>query len=127
MMKKILLIEDEINIQKVYASLLKKSGFEVETADNGIDGLDKAQKLIPDLIILDLILPKLDGELVLEGLKEDSSTADIPVLIISAKSDQESIEKTQKMGAEKYMVKPIEREELLTAVKIITNLDEEGN
>jgi len=127
MMKKILLIEDEINIQKVYASLLKKSGFEVETADNGIDGLDKAQQLIPDLVILDLVLPKLDGELVLEGLKEDSSTADIPVLIISAKSDQESIEKTQKMGAEKYMVKPIEREELLAAVKILTNLDEEGN
>ena len=116
-MKTILLIEDEKNIQTVYASLLNKKGYDVITADNGIDGLDKAQEESPDLIILDLILPKLDGKLVLEGLKEDDNTQDIPVLIISAKSDKTSIENCLKTGAADYLVKPIERNELLKAVK----------
>ncbi len=116
-MKTILLIEDEKNIQTVYASLLNKKGYDVITADDGIDGLDKAQEEKPDLIILDLILPKLDGKLVLEGLKEDDITRDIPVLIISAKSDEDSIEKSLKAGAAEYLVKPIERNEFLRAVK----------
>ena len=119
-MKKILLIEDEKNIQNVYASLLKTSGYEVEVADDGIEGLDKAQKLIPDLIVLDLVLPKLDGELVLEGLKEEEKTSGIPVLIISAKSDQNSIKNSLSMGADNYLVKPISRDEFLEAVKNLT-------
>jgi len=116
-MKTILLIEDEKNILLVFSKLLKKAGYRVLTADNGIKGLEIAQESKPDLIILDLLIPKLDGLVILETLKEEENTTDIPVVIISANSNQNSIENGLKAGAENYLVKPISRNELLLEIK----------
>lgn len=114
---KILIIEDEKNILLVYKKLLSNNNYEVLTAEDGIKGLELAQEELPDLIILDLVIPKLEGVKVLEALKDDSSTADIPVLVASAKSDKDTIEKVLKLGAANYLVKPIQKEELLTEIK----------
>ncbi len=116
-MKTILLIEDEKNILLVYSKLLKKAGYRVLTAENGIKGLEIAQESKPDLIILDLLIPKLDGLVILETLKEEENTADIPVVIISANSNQDSIENGLKAGAENYLVKPVSRNELMLEIK----------
>lgn len=117
MAKKILIIEDEKNIMLVYSQLLKKENYEVLTAEDGLKGLELAQEELPDLILLDLVLPKLDGFKILSTLKEDDETKEIPVIIISARSDKESIETTLKSGAENYLVKPIQKQELLTQIK----------
>lgn len=116
-MSKILVIEDEKNILLVYKKLLSKYGYDVITAEDGIKGLELAQNEMPDLIILDLVIPKLEGLKVLEALKEENSTEDIPVIVASAKSDKDSIEEVLKAGAVNYLVKPIQKEELLTEVK----------
>lgn len=116
MSKKILIIEDEKNIMLVYSRLLDKEGYEVLTAEDGLKGLELAQEKLPDLILLDLVLPKLDGFKILSTLKEDDETRKIPVIIISARSDKESIETTLKAGAENFLVKPIQKEELLEQV-----------
>ena len=105
-MKKILIIDDEKNILFTLEIFLKKEKFKVLKATNGIDGLKTAQEENPDLILLDIILPGLDGYLVCEALKQNVKTRDIPVVFISAKSQDKDIRKAVEVGATDYIVKP---------------------
>lgn len=116
MNKKILVIEDEKNILFVFSRLLENKGYRVITAEDGLKGLELAQEELPDLILLDLVLPKLDGFKILSTLKDDENTKEIPVIIISARSDNDSIEETLKAGAENYLVKPVDRNKLLAEI-----------
>lgn len=104
-MKKILFIEDESALQKTFGDILSAEGFEMISAIDGEVGLRLAGSEKPDLIILDLILPKLHGLEVLKGLKENGKTRDIPVIILTNMGDLENIEKALELGATTYMVK----------------------
>lgn len=104
-MKKILFIEDEQALQKTAGEVLGQEGFETFSALDGEAGLDLARKEKPDLILLDLILPKKDGFEVLSELKRDKETQDIPVVVVTNLEGAGDIEKVLELGATTYLVK----------------------
>lgn len=105
-MKKILIIDDEKNILLTLEMFLKKEKFQVLKATDGIEGLRIAEEEIPDLILLDIILPKMDGFLVCEALKRNIKTKDIPVIFMSVKSQDKDIKEAIEAGGIDYMIKP---------------------
>lgn len=111
-MKKILIVEDEKNIVLSLRMYLKKEGFDVKVAPNGIDAIKMAQEYIPDLILLDILLPGMNGYLVCKALKEDMDTKHIPVIFMSAKNQESDINKAFEVGASDYIVKPFTHEEI---------------
>jgi len=119
-MKKILIIDDEKNILLALEILLKKEKFKVLEATNGVDGLKLAQQEIPGLILLDVILPGMDGYLVCEALKQNVKTRDIPVVFISAKSQDRDIKKAFEVGASDYVVKPFTHKKIRKIIKKYT-------
>ncbi len=102
---KILIIEDDTFLLQMYSTKLELEGFEVVDATDGEKGLRQAKKELPDLILLDLILPKKDGLAVLEELKKDPATAAIPVIILSNIGQKEQIDRCFELGAVDYMIK----------------------
>jgi len=105
MAKKILFIEDESALQKSLGDLLREKGIEVISAVDGKTGLRLAKESLPDLILLDLILPRMHGLELLKKLKEDKNTKDIPVIILTNLENINDIEKAIELGATTYLVK----------------------
>ncbi|MCD6528329.1 response regulator [bacterium] len=105
MSKKILFIEDESALQKTFKEILEKEGYEVISALNGEAGLKLAQTENPDLILLDLILPKINGFDVLKQLKKNEKTKDIPVIVLTNLEGMEDIERVIELGVSAYLVK----------------------
>ncbi|AOT69047.1 response regulator [Geosporobacter ferrireducens] len=105
-MKKILIVDDEKNIILTLKMYLQKSGYETQVAINGIEAIDIAQDYMPDLIFLDIVLPKMSGYLVCEALKDQVSTKNIPIIFMSAKTQREDIEKALAVGGSDYITKP---------------------
>jgi len=103
--KKILVVEDDVMISSMYKTKFEADGFEVLTADNGASGLELAKKEKPDIIMLDIILPQLDGFSVLEAIKKDKTTKDTPVIMLTNLGTDEDKKKGAKMGAMDYLVK----------------------
>lgn len=102
---KVLIIEDDKVISTVYESELHQENIEVDVAQNGEEGLEKARKSKPDLILLDMILPRKNGFEVLEELKKDKMLNKIPVVVSSALSQKVDIDEAMKLGAYKYLSK----------------------
>ena len=105
MKKKILIIEDESTMRNSLEEFFEENGYEVFGAADGEAGLELAQTKLPDLIILDIILPKKDGFEVLEHLKKDEKTKDIPIVLCTNLSSSGDIEKALALGATCYLVK----------------------
>lgn len=116
-MSKILVVDDAKNILLVLKMSLKKAGYEVITAMDGITALEKAQEEDPDLILLDILIPKMNGFLVFEALKDEPTTAETPVVFISAKAEDEDLEKARELGAADFLIKPVKQEQLLKNVE----------
>ena len=115
-MKRILVIEDEKDMVEILAALLKKEGYEVDVAYDGEEGLSKIKATKPELVLLDIMLPKLDGRDMLKKAKEDPDIKDIPIVILSAKAEQWDRELALKLGAEEYIEKPLEALKLLRQI-----------
>jgi two-component system alkaline phosphatase synthesis response regulator PhoP len=115
--KKILIVDDEIDLVETIRFPLESEGFTVLVAYNGEDGLNQARKELPDLIILDIMLPKLDGYKVCRLLKFDERYKNIPILMLTARAQ----EKDRLMGvearADEYISKPFELDKLLEKIK----------
>ena len=105
-MTKILVVDDEAAIRNVVSMLLTQAGYEVVVAEYGQIGFSKAQSLKPDLIMLDLMMPVMDGFEVLRRLKDDERTGHIPVIILTAKIDTASERECMRLGAVDYIKKP---------------------
>jgi len=103
--KKILIVEDDNMISSIYKTKFEADGFAAVVAGNGAEGLDIARKEQPDIIMLDVILPQIDGFSVLEELKKDKLTKDIPVIMLTNLGTDEDKAKGEKMGAVDYFVK----------------------
>lgn len=116
-MKKILLIEDDRTVRENTAELLELSDYEVTTAANGKLGIEAAKKVIPDIIICDIMMPETDGYQVLQQLSEDPETFEIPFIFLSAKTEHKDIRKGMDLGADDYLTKPFEEEDLLSAIE----------
>src|SRR3989344_3655008 len=104
-MKKILFIEDETSLQKTINDFLTSEGFQIFSAFNGEEGLEIAKKESPDLILLDLILPKKNGFEVLSDLKNDAGTKNIPIIVFTNLEGMKDVEKAIELGATTYLVK----------------------
>jgi DNA-binding response OmpR family regulator len=109
-MPTILVAEDERDIRELIAFTLRFGGFEVEEAANGMEAIEKARKLRPDLIILDVRMPKKTGYEACQELKGADETKDIPIVFLSAKGQEAEIKQGMKLGAVDYIIKPFEAE-----------------
>jgi len=116
MKKKILLIEDDRVVRENTAEMLELAEFDVVTAENGKFGVELAQTASPDLIICDVMMPELDGHGVLYLLSRDPKTASIPFIFLTAKAERSDMRQGMEMGADDYLTKPFEEQELLNAV-----------
>lgn len=117
MKAKILVIEDEYSIRRSIIKILEIDGFEVIEAEDGHQGLLYAKKQHPDLILCDILMPELDGYLVLTEIRQDSSTATVPFIFLTARSSRKDLRHGMELGADDYLIKPFTRDELLNAVK----------
>jgi len=119
----ILVVDDEERILNFLRSKLKASGYEVFTANNGVEGLEQAQAQEPDLIVLDLLMPKMDG---LEMLKQLRSFSAVPVIILTAKGADADIIKGLQLGADDYLPKPFNPDELVARIEAVRRRLEPG-
>lgn len=115
-MKRILLVDDELDIRKVVQARLQSAGYEVIIAVDGSRALELAKSERPDLIVLDLRLPKLDGFEVCRQLKYDPLYQSIPILMLTARSTDRDIQYGMLLGADGYITKPFDGEQLLARV-----------
>lgn len=111
-MTTILVAEDERDIRELIAFSLRYSGFEVKEAVNGIEAVEKARKLRPDLIIMDVRMPKKTGYEACQELKEADETKNIPIVFLSAKGQEIEIKQGMELGAVDYILKPFEADQL---------------
>ncbi|MHA8066394.1 response regulator [Aquirufa sp. ROCK2-A2] len=115
--KKILIIEDSVDIRENTAELLDLSGYEVEVAADGIEGVRKAKSILPDLVICDIMMPHLDGFGVLQVFSTQPQLSLIPFIFLTAKTDRSDMRKGMEMGADDYLTKPFQEVELLRAIE----------
>ncbi len=102
---KILLIEDDSFLVEMYTTKFELEGFEVDAAEDGKKGLEMVKKVNPDIILLDILMPKMDGFGVLDELKKDPSTADVPVIMLTNLGQKDDVKKGFEKGAVGYLIK----------------------
>ncbi len=117
MTKKILLIEDDETVRENTAEILELSNYQVNVAVNGKKGVEAARSVVPDIIVCDIMMPEMDGYEVLNELSHDLKTSGIPFIFLSAKTDHKDVRKGMNLGADDYLTKPFEEEELITAIE----------
>lgn len=115
-MAKILVIENDISFLDLLRVHLASAGHEVMTAEDAALGLRAVIENVPDLIILDMFIPYLDGIEVLEALRTDPATAPIPVIVLTGTRDDEIYAKARKLGVADYLTKPVQRDRLLQVI-----------
>ncbi len=113
---RVLVVEDDSDIADVLRRSLRNEGYEVRTSGDGIEALDVAAAFIPDLIVLDLGLPRLDGVEVCRRLRDDG---DVPILMLTARAELEDRVAGLDSGADDYLIKPFERQELLARIRAL--------
>ncbi|MGL5940261.1 MAG: response regulator transcription factor [Waterburya sp.] len=115
-MTKILVIDNDRETREMLLECLELEGFEVISAENGLQGVEQAHTHLPDVIICDVKIPKLDGYGVLKTLRQNLDTAIIPLIFLTDKSSKKEMCQGMKLGANDYLVKPFTPEELLGAI-----------
>jgi DNA-binding response OmpR family regulator len=113
----VLIVDDEPMARTLLRLMLVRAGFNVSEAEDGFDALEKVKRSQPDVVLLDVMMPGMDGFSVCETLRNEEETAGLPVIMLSAKTDLESINKGLRAGATKYLTKPISPEELTRHVR----------
>ncbi len=113
---KILVVDDEPGMVMVVSKFLKHNGYEVITAQDGLECISKSESELPDLILLDNVMPNMDGQTALVKLRASNKTKDIPVIMVTALSDEKNIASAQKGGAVEYVVKPFDYTVLLEKI-----------
>jgi DNA-binding response OmpR family regulator len=113
---KILIADDELRLRKVVALHLKKAGFSVLEAGNGKQALEMAKTHKPDMIVLDIMMPEMNGLETCQALKADSELSSIPVILLTAMAESADIEKGTGVGAEYYLTKPFSPKDLIDKI-----------
>lgn len=121
---KILIVDDEPNIVSMLADVLSDAGYDTQTTDNGRDALEAARHDHPDLMLLDVQMPQLDGFEVASRLKADPATASIPIIMLSAMEGRGARVIGLESGAEEYLSKPFDPAELLARIRNLLSLRE---
>ncbi len=113
-MAKVLVVEDELNIATIIKVNLQNEGFEVEIANDGLDGYEKYKSFSPDIILLDIMMPKMNGFEVCEKIREESN---VPIIMLTARAEESDKVKGLELGADDYVVKPFGVKELVARVQ----------
>lgn len=114
--KKVLIVDDEIHVIKILQFKLKNEGFEVLQALNGPDAIELAKAQAPDVILLDIMMPGMNGYEVYEALKEDDRTSEIPIVMVSAKTREADKSKAEDLGIEEYVYKPFSLQNIVDVI-----------
>jgi DNA-binding response OmpR family regulator len=120
-MNKILIIEDEPETRDMFLEALREEGFEVIGAENGRVGIQKTQEYLPDVVICDVAMPEFNGNQVLITLRQNSTTATIPFIFLTATTDESQRYQAIQLGANDYLTKPCTIEKLLEAIAKVSN------
>ena len=120
--KKILIVDDDPVLIKLLHSILTTKGYEVITTDQAADGLQFAINAHPDLIILDVMMPIINGFNFCRLLKNQEGKRHIPIVILTARNEMEDVEIGMEMGAEAYLTKPVNTDELFRTIKVVESL-----
>ena len=122
-MKRILIVDDEIGARTLIGIMLDRGGFEVLKASDASEALTMLDEATPDLIILDVMMPGMDGIDLCKALRERGSTANLPILILSARGDSESVMRGMDAGATDYLPKPILHHDLVAKVRRLLDMN----
>jgi putative two-component system response regulator len=123
MSSKILIVDDEPGGRFTLESILEEQGYQIEMAENGLDALEKARQLLPDVILLDVMMPGMDGFEVCQRIRRDPILAEIPIIMLTALDDRKSFLRGLESGADDYITKPYDRYELRARLLGITRLN----
>lgn len=121
--KKILIVEDEESLLKLESILLTTKGYLVQGATTGLAALEAVATEAPDLILLDIMLPELDGFEVCERLKKDPKTRRIPIILLTARRTPEDISRGEEVGADRYITKPFKSAMIMETIEQLLNRD----
>ena len=113
----ILIVEDNDVLRQGLQALLEAEGFSVQTANHGLDGLEKVKTYPPDLILADISMPEMDGYAFFEAVRTRPEWVSIPFIFLTARRGREDVFAGKKLGAEDYLVKPVTRQELVTTIR----------
>ena len=119
----VLIVDDEYIGRETLQSILEGEGYELEMAENGVQAIEKAKKLLPDVILLDVMMPGMTGFEVCQRIRSDPQIAEIPIIILTALDDRESLLNALKAGADDFISKPFDRYELRARLLGITRLN----
>ncbi|MBS3785009.1 MAG: response regulator [Anaerolineae bacterium] len=122
MAKRILVVDDDLRTLKLVGLILDQRGYDVVGTQSGADGLERARSEKPDLIILDVMMPDLDGFEVAQRLRSDPLTADVPILMLTARAQLEDRMIGFESGADDYVTKPVRRRKLVSRVESLLDL-----
>jgi two-component system cell cycle response regulator len=117
MQPRILAVDDTETMRAFYRLLLTGQGYDVATADDGVDAIDKIGDVRPDLVLLDLMMPRMDGIETCRRIKNDEATRDVKVVMCTSRSEYARISEAFAAGCDDYVVKPVDRTELLLKVR----------
>ncbi|MGH7887993.1 MAG: response regulator [Candidatus Binatia bacterium] len=115
--RKILLVDDSETILMMEQMILKKDGYEILTAKNGKEGVAKAIESKPDLILMDVVMPEMNGFEAVKQLRQHEALRNIPIVMVTTESEADSMEAGYENGCSDYIIKPIDRRELVTKVQ----------
>jgi DNA-binding response OmpR family regulator len=119
---RVLVVDDDDVIRQLITVNLELEGFEVETAMDGQDCLDKVKDVRPDVVTLDIMMPRLDGWENAVKLREDPDTADVKVVLLSARAQEADVQRGSRIGVDAYLTKPFDPDELITVVRRLAGL-----
>lgn len=117
--KKILLVDDSNTVLMMERMLLSKAAYDVVVAADGIEAVEKAKTEKPDLILMDFVMPRLDGFGAAKAIREDPSTRDIPIVMVTTKSEASKVDEAMKLGCQDYVTKPIHGPDLLAKIRAL--------
>lgn len=117
MKNSILLVDDDPNLREMLRQMLEMGGFEVTEAEDGLDALDKLAKITPDIMVLDVMMPNLDGVSLCRQLRSEAEFVSLPIIMLSGKTQQRAVQEGLAAGANLYLCKPITVTELIQAAR----------
>ena len=126
MEQKVLVVDDELGIRELLHDALTEAGYEVITARSGKEAIEVFRTKKPDLVLLDIMMPELDGFQTCEILRKDSNNASLPIIMLTAKDRESDIVQALELGADDYIIKPVDAKELLNKIDNLLSIAKTG-
>jgi two-component system chemotaxis response regulator CheY len=120
--RRVLIVDDALTVRLYYRQILERAGFEVDEASNGLEGLERAAQALPDLLLVDINMPKMDGYTMLRAIRAAESTRAIPAVMISTEAEAHDAARAYEAGANVYVIKPVRPDSLIEFASLLTGV-----